>query len=110
MSKKDEKEVDYDAEHLEILKRGALNPVRLSPLSYSDAISLRMKLYRLRKKVIRNKHEAASLVEHITTKFYPLPSDPSKFELMVCPRNMEFKEVFKAAGITGLDDDPPPLD
>ena len=97
-----------DPKLLEIIRRGAISPVHLRPLTYEDAISLRMRIYRLKRRLTETAHEAAPLCELITIRMFPSPTNPAIFELLVCPRSMGFEAAFRNAGITT--EEPPDLD
>lgn len=101
---------EHDAKHLEAWRQGGLNPIILSPFEWSAAIALRSKLYRLRKKLEREKHPVFEQAKLATIKLYPTTTKEGKtiFNLMIAPTNMEFDQAFANAGIKA--DEPPPLD
>lgn len=101
-----EHDTTYDEKHVEVWRQGGLRPVKLEPLTFQAAMALRAKLYRLRKRLIKDKHEAANLAVLATIKFFPI--DNGNFALMVHPSNMEYDQAFNRAGIKS--DDPPDLD
>lgn len=108
MDQKQKPTPGVDPKLLEIIRRGAISPVRLQPLTYENAVSLRMRLYRLKRRLTETSHEAAPLCELITIRMFPSPKNPANFELLVCPRSMGFEAAFLNAGITT--EEPPPLD
>lgn len=103
------KPFEPDEKLLEVIRRGAISRVVLQPLTYADAVALRMKLYRLKEALSRNKHPVAGDARLITIKLKPLEGGNS-FMVLVHPKDWGLEAAFANAGITKPNEDPPDLD
>lgn len=103
-----EKPFEPDPKLLRIIEQGALRAVVLQPLTYRDAVSLRMKLYRLKDKLVTLAHAQAANAKLITIKLDQL--NAQEFAVTVQPRDLGFEQAFANAGITKPEDEPPPLE
>lgn len=104
----------YDKEHLAIWSKAGLTSVVLKPLTYNQAYALRAQLYRLRKRLIKDRHAVATAAKEGTIKFFPERDTKGNdyFVLMVHPKNMGLESAYINAGIIGVDseeEEPPPL-
>lgn len=102
----------YDEDQLKIWQRGGLGPIILQPLTLSQAIALRSKLYRLRKRLEKDNDPTYQVARLATIKLYEHRNKDGTGHqcLMVHPTNMEFEQAFIQAGIKEPSDEPPPLE
>lgn len=96
-----------DDKIMEAIRQGALRPVKITPLDYTQAYSLRMKLYRTRKKLILMEHDLKSAAQNVTIRM--LPEGPH-FTVIVQPKDLGFEQAFLNAGLIDSKDEPPDLD
>ena len=107
----DNPDLKYDQDLVAVWRRGALNSVILQPLDAATSISLRARLYKLRKQLTRDKHDAARLAWQATIKRVPMPTeaDPNNWALIIHPAQMGFEQALINAGVK-KQDEPPPLE
>lgn len=103
------KPFEPDEKLLEVFRRGAISRVPLQPLTYNDAVGLRMKLYRLKEKLAKHDHPVAADAKLVTIKLQALPNS-SSFAIIVHPKDWGLEAAFANAGITKPSDEPPDLD
>lgn len=104
------KPFEPDEKLLEVIRRGAISRVVLQPLSYADAVALRMKLYRLKDKLTKHQHPANAEGKLVTVKLKPQETPPGSFAVIVHPKDWGLELAFANAGITKPSDEPPSLD
>lgn len=97
----------FDDTILRLIERGAVAPVKLAPLAYNDAISLRMKIYRHRTAIIEHHHPLEPFAKQISVKLTPIVN--ARFAIIVQPKLLGLEEAFANAGLLDSDE-PPPLD
>lgn len=99
----------FDDKVLEIIKRGAIAPVKLTPLTYTDAQALRMRIYRHRSKLLAlPNHELSLSATLISVKL--IPTSTGVFAIHVQPKDMNFEAAYLNAGLLEPKDEPPALD
>lgn len=102
----------HDEKLLEIFRRGALMQVVLAPLTRDSAHSLRMRLYRLKRTLIKENHPDAHSASLSMTRIRQLNATESGWTVIVQPSDMDYEEAFTSAGITNprAPDDLPDLE
>lgn len=98
---------DFDEKILEAIKRGALSPLKIAPLDYARAFSLRAKFYRTRKRLIANEHPLASAARNVS---FHLRSENGDFALYIQPKDLGYEQAYLNAGLIDPEDSPPDLD
>ncbi len=99
---------DPDERLLEVIRRGALAPVVLKPLTKSEAVTFRMRVYRMKRRLLDSNHPDAASARLITC-IITRHSDKTH-SLSIQPLDWAFEAALASAGIKPTIEDPPDLE
>ncbi len=96
----------YSPELLELLRKAAVEPVEIGPLTEKAAFRLRFRLYSLRKQMRKEAHPDTPLADRVTVKLR-YPAQDSVIVLCTPEGDADLIQAIRDAGIDLTEQDPP---